>query len=129
MSGLVIQRSGAAIAPASANEPEFPPRPGFSHVAPKITQADKPLTLTLRISPSSEVSAVRLHYRPVNQLVEFKMLEAAPAQEVTFTIPGADISARWDLMYYFEVLNKAKGGWFEPDPAVATPYYVINVEP
>jgi hypothetical protein len=43
-------------------------------------------------------------------------------------IPGADISAKWDLMYYFEVLNKEKGGWFEPDPAVATPYYVVKVE-
>jgi hypothetical protein len=31
-------------------------------------------------------------------------------------------------MYYFEVLNKQGGGWFEPDPAVATPYYVVKVD-
>src|ERR1043166_8524507 len=24
-----------------------------------------------------------------------------------FTIPGADVSRRWDLMYYFEVLNSS----------------------
>jgi hypothetical protein len=129
VSGLVIQGSETGVSPASASEPRFPPRPKFSHVAPKTTQGGSPLTLTLRISPFSEISAVRLHFRAVNQLAEFKMLEAGPAQEVTFTIPGTDISAKWDLMYYFEVLNKEKGGWFEPDPAVATPYYVVRVEP
>jgi hypothetical protein len=113
--------------PASARDLKFPPRPSFSHVAPKTTKAGKPLTLTLRVSPLSDVSAVRLYYRAVNQLAEFKMLEASRSQ-ARFTIPGADISAKWDLMCYFEVLNKDKGGWFEPGPAVATPYYVVKVE-
>ena len=44
-----------------------------------------------------------------------------------FTIPGEDISPKWDLMYYFEVLNDQKTGWFQPDPAMATPYYVVKV--
>jgi hypothetical protein len=47
----------------------------------------------------------------------------------TFTIPGEDISARWDLMYYFEVLNKEKSGWFYPDPASATPTLSNEVQP
>jgi hypothetical protein len=129
VSGLVIRGTRAAPAPAPAREPIFLPRPTFSHPAPKVTPANQPLTLTLRLSAAGDVSAVRLYYRPVNQLLQFKMLEAAPAQEVTFTIPGADISIKWDLMYYFEILNKAKGGWFEPDPAVTTPYYVVTVAP
>ena len=128
VSGMVIQRSGATAAAASTSEPQFGPRPQLSHVAPKTTEAGKSLTLTLGISSPSEASAIRLHYRAVNQLVEFKTLEASPSQEVTFTIPGGEISAKWDLMYYFEVLNKVKGGWFEPDPAVSTPYYVVRVE-
>lgn len=128
VSGLVIQGSGATTAPARAGEPKFLPRPQLSHVAPKTAEAGKPLALTLRISPISEISAVRLHYRAVNQSVEFKTLEAGPAQEAKFTIPGTDISAKWDLMYYFEVLNKDKGGWFEPDPSVATPYHVVRVK-
>ena len=40
-------------------------------------------------------------------LVPFKTLEAEPG--ATFTIPAADISPRWDLMYYFEVINR---DWF-----------------
>jgi hypothetical protein len=35
----------------------------------------------------------------------------------------------WDLMYYFEILNRAGGGWFYPDPQNATPYYVVKVRP
>jgi hypothetical protein len=128
VSGLVIQGSRTTTAPARASEPKSAPRPKLSHVPPKTTEAGKPLSLTLRISPLGDVAAVRLYYRAVNQLVEFQMLEASPTREVTFTIPGVDISAKWDLMYYFEVLNKAKGGWFEPDPAVATPYHVVRVE-
>jgi hypothetical protein len=126
VSGLVIQRSGAAAVPARAGEPKLGPRPSFSHVAPKTTKAGKPLTLTLRMRPLTEVSAVRLYYRPVNQEAKFKMIENTAGHE-TFTIPGADISAKWDLMYYFEILNKGGRGWFQPDPQVATPYYVVEV--
>jgi hypothetical protein len=49
-------------------------------------------------------------------------MEGAP----TFTVPGNEISARWDLIDYFEVLNDAKSGWFYPDPATATPYFVVT---
>ena len=32
-------------------------------------------------------------------------------------------------MYYFEILNSEKTGWFYPDPRVETPYYVVTVIP
>jgi hypothetical protein len=129
VSGLIIEGSHVGTAPASARRPKFVSRPKLSNVPPKAAKAGEPLTLMLRLEPLGEVSCIRLYYRPVNQLVEFKMQEAAPAAEVKFTIPWADISAKWDLMYYFEVLDKEQGGWFEPDPAVTTPYYIVKVEP
>jgi len=61
----------------------------------------------------------------VNQLAKFKMLEM-PAANATFTIPGEDVSGRWDLLYYFEILNRAGSGWFYPDPAMAKPYFVVT---
>jgi hypothetical protein len=70
---------------------------------------------------------VRLHYRPLNQLEKFKTLDALP-QKPVFAIPAEDVSPRWDLMYYFEILHDGFGGWFEPNPDVATPYYVVRVE-
>lgn len=68
---------------------------------------------------------VRLHYRPLNALAKFKTIEKSRA-DATFTIPAADIDSDYDLLYYFEILNSEYGGWFQPDPMAATPYYVIE---
>ena len=70
---------------------------------------------------------MRLHYRAVNQLAAFRTLEAPPSPRTTFIIPGYDMSADTDLMYYFEVLHGRNGGWFQPDPDQATPYHVVAV--
>jgi hypothetical protein len=86
------------------------------------------MALALEVEDAGHLLAVRLHYRPVNQLVPFRMLEAAPERPV-FTIPAADIGPGADLMYYFEVLHDAGGGWFQPDPHEATPYHVVSVSP
>ena len=67
---------------------------------------------------------MRLYYRPLNQLDHFKSIEHSPGQD--FVIPGADITDRYDLMYYFEVVNETGGGWFEPDPLSRTPYFVVS---
>ena len=127
VSGIVIQGETAAPPPAP---PARPARatwyPRFTHFPPRTAVAGQPLTLTLGILPTTAAKTVRLHYRPVNQLVPFKTLEA-PATRGVFTIPGEDISARWDLMYYFEVLAPDGSGWFHPDPALTVPYYVVTV--
>ena len=73
----------------------------------------------------TEADALGAHVR--DELGINELSQAKPTQAV-FTIPGEDISPKWDLMYYFEVLNDQKTGWFQPDPAVATPYYLIKVE-
>jgi hypothetical protein len=98
-------------------------------VPPKLAPAERPLTLSLQVLPASVVQSVRLHYRPVNQLAKFKTLEtASTGPTFTFTIAAEEISTRWDLMYYFEVLNSERTGWFEPDPRTTTPYYVVRID-
>lgn len=127
ISGLVVKGPRAAPPLPPQDWPKRLPRPNIAHAPPKTAPPDRPLELTLRITPSTPVKAVRLHYRPVNQLAEFKTLENAGAKG-SFTIPAGDVSTRWDLMYYFEVLNQENAGWFDPDPRTATPYYVVPVE-
>jgi hypothetical protein len=126
VSGLVIQGPHARAPLPPRDERKGLPRPAIAHDAPAESQGGRELVLRLRISPPASVKLVRLHYRPVNQLAKFKTIEAGPSQPV-FHIPAEDISPKWDLMYYFEVLNKANGGWFEPDPSVTTPYYVVKI--
>ena len=84
----------------------------------------------IRQDESIAASAARicLHYRPINQQAKWKSIEAPPEQQ-SFTISADDVSSKWDLMYYFEVLNPADSGWFQPDPHTATPYYVVRVNP
>jgi hypothetical protein len=126
VSGIVVKGSKVEQADSLPSVQRFP-RPQMRHDPPSTAQAGQPIPLKLAISGAAHVRTVRLYYRPVNQLEKFKMLEAPPG--TGFTIPGSDVSARWELMYYFEVLNDLNGGWFQPDPLRETPYYVIKVVP
>ena len=51
------------------------------------------------------------------------MIEHAAGE--VFVVPGNEIPANYDLMYYFEVVNDG-GGWFQPNPLKETPYYVVK---
>jgi len=126
--GLIVKTTEKQARPARRPWRERPPRPSISHLRPRRATAGRPLHLRLRLRPVTAAATVRLYYRPLNQLAKFKMLEA-PAKNPAFTVPGEDLSAEWDLMYYFEVLNKQDTGWFYPDPDQATPYFVVPVEP
>jgi len=124
VSGLVIARAGQPRpAPVSASGGKAR-RPGVTHVPPPRAEPGKPLTLTLKLKSGEGIAGIRLHYRAVNQLARFTTLEATPQRPV-FTIPGTDILPNADLMYYFEILDTERGGWFEPDPGISTPYYVV----
>jgi hypothetical protein len=125
VSGLVIKGPRSKEPLPEWHAPKPLARPTIMHEAPAVAAPGEPLSLRLQVSPA-HVTAVRLHYRPVNQLAKFKTIEAKPG--AAFQIPAEDISEKWDLMYYFEVLNDQKTGWFQPDPIVATPYYVVTVK-
>ena len=124
ISGLVIQArdSRGSFPPPHAIKPAQ--GPSIHHTPPPIAKAGVALSLQLQCSPAPH--AVRLHYRAVNQLVPWKEIEAAPGEK--FSIPAADIQDRWDLMYYFEVIDDKQFGWFYPDPLVETPYFVVTVQ-
>jgi hypothetical protein len=126
VSGLIIKSVNPeeTLSPLGA-ERTVPP-PAFSHVPPKRAVAGTPLALTLKVSPVSNVTTIRLHYRPLNQLAEFRTLETTPARGA-LTIPGEDISREYDLLYYFEVLSRSSG-WFYPDPARETPYFIVETQ-
>jgi hypothetical protein len=124
VSGVVIKGPKSQEPVSHYRQPKVLPRPQVAHEAPTSAVAGQPLTLSLRITPVDDVTAIRLHYRAVNQNARFKTIEG----RTTFSIPAEDVSSRWDLMYYFEVLNRENNGWFQPDPRVATPYYVVSTQ-
>jgi hypothetical protein len=98
----------------------------WTHTPPASAPSEQPLTLTLHIEQPKTIAAVRLHYRPLDPAAATQVIEMAPKTEVSFTIPAKEITGNWDLQYYFEILQ-ADGGWFEPDPLTAAPYWVLHV--
>jgi hypothetical protein len=124
VSGIVVRTVASKKPGPLPGESKPLPRPVFRHDTGTRAQPGQPLPLRLSISNTAHVSRVRLHYRPLNQLAEFKTIEKPPGEE--FIIPGSDISGDYDLMYYFEILNDVNGGWFQPNPAMETPYYILK---
>jgi hypothetical protein len=127
VSGIVIQSRTPPAPMAVRDEPPLLPRPAMRHDAPTHWPAGQPLRVELALDDTHAVRAVRLHYRPVNQLAVFRAMESGP-DKTSFIIPGADVTPAADLMYYFEVLRADGGGWFEPDPLERTPYYVVEID-
>jgi hypothetical protein len=125
ISGIVIKAQGATAKWPPPHATKAPRGPSIRHSAPASVRAGTPLSLEVQVSGAPKIRTVRLHYRAVNQMTAFKMLEAAPGAK--FTIPAEDIQDRWDLMYYFEVIDDQQAGWFHPDPLRETPYYVVTV--
>lgn len=123
--GLILRNT--APAPLPPRWPKPLAKPIFEHAAPKLLAAGKPVQLLLRVYPFNNVKTVRLHYRPLNQLAAWKTLDAPP-QRALFQLTAEDVDARWDLQYYFEILNTEGGGWFYPDPDQTRPYYVSTVQ-
>ena len=101
--------------------------PAWTHTAVASAPSEQPLIVTLRIAQPKTVSAVRLHYRPMDPAAATQVIETPSKAEVSFTIPGKEITGNWDLQYYFEILQADGSGWFEPDPLTATPYWVVHV--
>ncbi len=124
ISGIIVRGGNTSRTALWNDTASKAPRPEMRHNPAAKAAPGQPLTVSLSISNASHLRSVRLYYRPVDQLVPFKMIEGRPG--ASLTIPKEDISAQWDLMYYFEVINAANGGWFQPDPRVTTPYYVVK---
>ncbi len=101
--------------------------PLWSHMPGASAPSEQPLTLTLHLVQPKAVSAVRLHYRPTDPAAATQMMEMPAKAEITFIIPGREITGNWDLQYFFELLNADGSGWFAPDPLTATPYWVVHV--
>jgi len=126
ISGLVVKSLDPRRASPVLPEPRSLPRPAITHRAPARAVAGRPLSLRLQVSPGQDIRSVRLYYRPLNQRAEYEMLEQT-GPEAEFTIAAERISAKWDLLYYFEILNSQGSGWLYPDPRQSTPYFVVRV--
>jgi hypothetical protein len=88
------------------------------------------LPLIAKVSSATPTSKVILHYRRLDQTAAWNQVPMRSIADNRFEaiIPGKDISDRWDLQYYFEVLIPG-GGRMWPDWQSQQPFYVVKIKP
>ena len=121
------QRAAVNLAPLTRRAPPTQ----WTHNPPASAPSEQPLSLSLRLAQPKEIAAVRLHYRTLDPAAPSKTIELPAVAENAFTIPAVDITGNWDLRYFFEVIARDGGAWFEPDPLLVTypapPHWTVHV--
>lgn len=89
----------------------------------------KPATVSVKVEAPAGVKWVRLKYRSVNQEEEYKTLPMTAAGKGLYrvTIPADAVEAKWDFMYFIEMMDNRQVGSIYPDLNVQTPYFIVKV--
>ena len=90
---------------------------------------DTDLEVNARVESDESLAHVTLHYRDVNQRQLYTPVPMTQAEGVwTATIPGDQITADWDVMYYVEAMDRLGSGAIGPSMDAGAPYVVVPVE-
>ncbi len=84
-------------------------RPTIVHAPVTSAQPGRPLVIDAEVRAPAGIQWVRLRYRSVNQYLDYQtlpMLATGNVGHYEATVPGNQIPATWDFMYYFEVMDK-----------------------
>jgi hypothetical protein len=106
-----------------------PPR--LMHKPITSASAQKPLTVTAEVSDPSGVKWIRLRYRSVTQYQDYKsldMVETKKKGQYRAVVPGEDIEAKYDFMYFFEVMDNKGNGKIYPDLEKQAPYIIVKLQ-
>lgn len=123
-------KSGAGI--MGAHYAVSPKTKSFTVIHHPVTSIvlGEPVTISVKLQAKAGIKWVRIKYRSVNQEEEYKTLAmAATAEKDTYrvTIPAAEIEAKWDFMYFIEMMDNRQSGSIYPDLNVQTPYFIVKV--
>lgn len=85
-------------------------------------------TFAVQLSNESNLRSVVLHYRPLNQTLDWKQVTLKKATDGSFqsTVSSKDILSRDDFQYFVEVLT-SDGGHRFPSYLDGQPYFVARV--
>jgi hypothetical protein len=104
--------------------------PAVTHTPIAHAAAAQPIRVTAHVTDPSGVKWVRLRYRGVDQYEDYKTLEmrpAAAADDYEAVVPAADVTPRFDFMYFIEVMDNAGNGAIHPNLETDQPYIVIRL--
>jgi len=89
------------------------------------------LVITARAEGQTSLKSLRLRYRHLTQYEDYETqdMQLDPSTGLyTARIPGTFITAKWDLIYYVEAIDKNGNGRIYPDLDKETPYVIVAVQ-
>ena len=121
--------SGGPENPISSIIADYRIPPRVAHDPVQICSPGEPLRVGAKVESDCDLLSVKLYYRNVNQMEDYRTLSMTPEHGVyEATIPGRHITAGWDLMYYIEAIDEYGNGAFYPDMEDSDPYVVLAVK-
>jgi hypothetical protein len=91
---------------------------------------NKAITIRATATGVNGIRWVRLRYRPMNQMLEYKTLRMNTTNEKDMfeaIIPVQEINPRFDMMYFIEVMDNNGNGKIYPDMNKQTPYVSVKL--
>lgn len=101
----------------------------ISHLPVDTIDPGQSVTIEINIDAPAGVKWVNLHYRPMNQYLDFAVIPMTPISKNRFkaTIPESEINKTYDLMYLIEMMDNNGHGLIYPDFNKTTPYHIIHL--
>jgi hypothetical protein len=99
--------------------------------APAVAAPDQDFAVQVKVVAPAGVKWVRLRYRHVNQKEDYQTADMPLDAQTGFyaaSIPASFIDARWDLMYFVEIVDPQGNGRIYPDLEAETPYIITSVK-
>jgi len=105
---------------------------GFTVIHQPVASVNlgKSLIISVKVIAAAGVKWVNLKYRSVNQEEAYKTLPMMATIEKNVykvTVPAEEVEAKWDFMYFIEMMDNNKSGSIYPDLNVQTPYFIVKV--
>ena len=104
-------------------------KPVIRHQRVTSARAGQDIRITAQVESREPIRDVSLRYRAMDQTQEWKRVSMEPSGEQAYSaaIPGDEIAAQFDMLYYLEA-RVAHGGALWPDWQHEAPYIVVHVE-
>ena len=104
-------------------------KPVITHNRKESAKPGKDLEIIAQVSSSVPLRNVSVYYRQVDQTQAWRRITMKPTENGSYsaTIPGSEVSSRFDFQYYLEA-RVAQGGTFWPNWQHQTPYVVVKVQ-
>ena len=129
IAAIILRDSAARINHTPVKPYKSEPNIQLKHNAVEEAACGQDLPLSITVSAENGIAAVNLCYSHMNQMRPLEKLTMTCIKDGCYEsiLPGAYLDARYNAMYYFEVIDTNGDGRIFPDFRQRTPYYIVRV--